>query len=350
MAAPSFLPSWLYTDSAIAQWEQRSYAHHFWHPIAAASQLLCGQVLAVELLGRSLLLTRTGNGDLKAFYNCCPHRGVALLELQNQPRSCRKLVCPYHGWTFGLDGSLLAAAREASFESSFHREEWGLTSLLCQEDGPLIWVALGERPVLLSQQLELIHREAPQLWFAPLRQCSRIQQVLHCNWKIAHDNTLDDYHVAIAHPMTLHREQGPVRDYCYGFTDWSNLLSTPHPAGGAFLTFGLAPWTHVLIWPDGRLAMLEFLPLELQRCRLQLRLLAPQDYVVDADLWLQQLIQFLAEDRCLVESAQIGYSHGFDPGPPHRLEQRILQWQDLYRRLLIADQGEAVLRSHAAMR
>ena len=47
MAAPSFLPSWLYTDSAIAQWEQCSYAHHFWHPIAAASQLLCGQVLAV---------------------------------------------------------------------------------------------------------------------------------------------------------------------------------------------------------------------------------------------------------------------------------------------------------------
>ena len=350
MPQRSFLPSWLYTDAGIACWERLGYAKHFWHPVAAVSQLRSGQALAVELLGKPLLLTRSISGELKAFHNRCPHRGVALLEVEPQARHCRKLVCKYHGWTYGLDGSLLAAAREDGFEQPFDRDRWPLRSLPCREDGPLVWLALGERPIALQHQLELIYAQAPQLWCAPLSQLTSTQQVLDCNWKIAHDNTLDDYHVAIAHPTTLHREQGPVREYRHGFSDCANVLSTPHPAGGEFLTFGLAPWTHVLIWPDGRIAVLEFLPLELQQCRLQLRLFAAQSDCLDAQLWLQKLLEFLAEDRRLVESAQRGYSDALQPGPPHRLEQRILQWQDLYRRHLIADQGSDVLRSHDAMR
>ena len=161
---------------------------------------------------------------------------------------------------------------------------------------------------------------------------------LQCNWKVAHDNTLDDYHVAIAHPTTLHREQGPVRDYRHLITDLGNALVTPHPEGGSFFTFGLPPWTHVLLWPDGRMALLEFLPF------------ASSNHPLDVEIWKQQLLEFLQEDRRLVESVQLGYRCDWVPGPVHQLEQRIVQWQQLYQRLLAEAQlNQPSLRSQSAI-
>ena len=86
------------------------------------------------------------------------------------------------------------------------------------------------------------------------------------------------------------------------------------------------------------MALLEFLPEEVDRCSLQLRLFSsPNNGDEDAiEAWLQQLLSFLAEDQRLVESAQRGYSTGFVPGPAHQMEQRILHWQAIYRDQLTA--------------
>ena len=129
----------------------------------------------------------------------------------------------------------------------------------------------------LNQQLTQLHQEVDQAWRKPLVQVGSDSQLLRCNWKIAHDNTLDDYHVAIAHPTTLHREAGPVRHYTHRFSEFSNLLVTPHPDGGEFFTFGMLPWTHVLVWPDERIVLLEFLPDQATSCRMQMRLFAPSE-------------------------------------------------------------------------
>jgi hypothetical protein len=59
-------------------------------------------------------------------------------------------------------------------------------------------------------------------------------------------------------------------------------------------------------------------------------LMGLEDHANGAEAWMAELQQFLEEDRCLVESAQRGYASGLQPGPAHRLEQRILQWQALY--------------------
>ena len=192
----------------------------------------------------------------------------------------------------------------------------------------------------MEQQLDLVYQRVADLWSQPLDQVRILQRTLYCNWKIAHDNTLDDYHVAVAHPTTLHREQGPVRDYAHHTTALVNLLVTPHADGGCFHTFGLPPWLHLITWPDGRLALLEFLPLSLDSCCMQLRLFAPSaasgEPPTDAanKAWLKELLAFLDEDQTLVESAQRGYRSGLVPGPPHGLEQRIIHWQEIYRQVL----------------
>jgi phenylpropionate dioxygenase-like ring-hydroxylating dioxygenase large terminal subunit len=337
-AMSGFLPSGLYgvgdQAAAIARRERERYAGRCWHPLAAASELPAEGALAVELLGLPLLLTRSAGGDAQAFLNRCPHRGVALLEPQQGPQACRRLVCPYHGWSYNLAGELLAAAREADFLEPLERRQWPLQALPCRQQGPLLWVALEPDPLPLEQQLDLVLAEAAALWQQPRQLLQRWQTPLACNWKIAHDNTLDDYHVAIAHPTTLHREQGPVRRYRHRLSDHANLLATPFAGGGTFYTFGLAPWTHLLLWPDGGLALIQFLPhaSDPQRCTMAVDLLGPASRSATAAAWRAELEAFLEEDRRLVESAQRGYASGLSPGPAHRLEQRLLQWQALYRR------------------
>jgi phenylpropionate dioxygenase-like ring-hydroxylating dioxygenase large terminal subunit len=272
---------------------------------------------------------------------------VALLESNVAPHSCRRLICPYHGWSYDLNGQLLAAAREGEFLEPFNRTDWPLQEVACRQLGPLIWVALGPDPIPLEQQLDLVLAETGALFAEPRQLLAREQRALACNWKIAHDNTLDDYHVAIAHPTTLHREQGPVRLYRHALSPHGTLLATPIPSGkqneptGTFFTFGLAPWTHLLLWPDRRLALISFLPAADQdHCTMDVWLLGPATAAETATGWMAEMQRFLEEDRRLVESAQRGYASGLRPGPAHRLEQRILQWQALYRRLLDLDRWQ----------
>ena len=333
MALAAFLPPWLYSSAAVAERERSHYSERCWHPVAARSALGSGQVLAIELLGQPVLLTRPGPTP-RAFLNRCPHRGVALLATRTAAQSCRRLICPYHGWSYDLNGQLLAAAREGEFLEPFNRGDWPLQELACRELGPLLWVALEPDPLPLEQQLDLVLDEAGDLFAEPRQLLAREQRSLACNWKIAHDNTLDDYHVAIAHPTTLHRDQGPVRDYRYRLSRYATRLATPHPAGGEFLTFGLAPWSHLLFWPDGRLALIQFLPQDPGHCQMDVALLGRPELEPGAQAWLAEIQTFLAEDQALVEAAQIGYGSGLVPGPAHRLEQRILQQQALYRELM----------------
>jgi phenylpropionate dioxygenase-like ring-hydroxylating dioxygenase large terminal subunit len=365
MAAPTgaapFLSAKLYVSPRIAQWEQDVYARQFWHPLALCSELPEGAALSRGLLGVELLLTHPLGAGPRAFLNRCPHRGVALLTPGGSRNPCRKLICPYHGWTYSPDGRLLAAAREGEFCSPFERRAWDLDPIELAVAGPFLWVRLplsnpaaaasAGSPSLL-EQLDLLVEPggwgvpapgsppasdaAPVLW-------GHTRSSLACNWKVAHDNTLDDYHVAIAHPTTLHRIQGPVSAYRHGFGRWCNLLATPmppsadniDPPAGDFLTVSVPPWNHLLLWPDGTTALIGFHPEGLDRCRMELTLAGPAHQSSRAEALLEQMAAFLEEDRALVESAQNAYASGdFRPGPAHRLELRILHHQGLYREAL----------------
>ena len=340
--AAAFLPPELYRSEAVAALELEHYAGRFWHPVASAADLPPGHVRAVELLGLPVLLCHGSDGVVRAFRNRCPHRAVALREPAEGTVACRRLVCPYHGWTYDLNGELLAAAREAELLEPFDRGAWPLEGLGCELRASLIWVAAGADPIPLDDQLDLPLQEAAKALTQPLVPLAFHRQTLACNWKIAHDNTLDDYHVAIAHPTTLHRMQGPVRHYSHRFCTWANVLATPWleaesgstTEDGEFLTFGLPPWNHLLLWPDGRLALIQFLPENLASCTMQVWLLGPKARQGEGEILMEEMVQFLDEDRVLVESAQRGYGEGFRTGPPHRLEARILHQQAIYAALL----------------
>ena len=117
----SFLPTHLYTEPAVHLWDCDGYASAYWHPLTATASLQPNHSMALTLLNKPLLLTRPGEGPPRAFLNRCPHRGVAFQAEQHESISCRRLICPYHGWTYNLEGDLMAAARERDFSTPFQR-------------------------------------------------------------------------------------------------------------------------------------------------------------------------------------------------------------------------------------
>ena len=132
----TFLPPELYRSEAVAAIEREHYAPRFWHPVAAAADLPTGHVRAVELLGLPVLLCHGRDGVVRAFRNRCPHRAVAFRAPEEGSGACRRLVCPYHGWTYDLNGRLLAAARESEFLAPFERDAWPLESARPAGCGP----------------------------------------------------------------------------------------------------------------------------------------------------------------------------------------------------------------------
>ena len=96
-----------------------------------------GSYFTHDLSGLPIVLTRADDGEVRALLNVCRHRGSRVAEACGKSRS---FVCPYHAWTYGLDGKLVARPEESSFAAA-PRERHGLTPLPAIERDGLIWVS-----------------------------------------------------------------------------------------------------------------------------------------------------------------------------------------------------------------
>ena len=112
-SATGSVPVAHYTDPGHWQREQDSVFAHW--PIVAAhsAELPPGSALPFDALGAPIVLTRAAEGRVRAFYNVCRHRGMALVAAGGcepaRAKPCKALVCPYHAWTYELDGTLRGA-------------------------------------------------------------------------------------------------------------------------------------------------------------------------------------------------------------------------------------------------
>jgi choline monooxygenase len=196
------LPSSLYTDTSAYAIEKEKIFSRAWQVVGHASQVANpGDFFTTELVGEPLLLVRGADGKLRGFYNVCRHRAGPPAE------GCgsRKLFrCGYHGWTYGLDGSLISAT-EIEGVDGFRAEDFALASVRTEEWFNLVFVNLDPHAAPLLEVLGELKTQAEKFPFAGMKLFERRTYEMKCNWKTYVDNYLEGYHLPSVHPG-LNRE------------------------------------------------------------------------------------------------------------------------------------------------
>ncbi len=155
-----------------------------------------------EMLGMPLLITRNRDGTVKAFVNVCSHRGSKLCSAQESVTGAR-LTCPYHAWTYDLDGALIGIPREEVFPG-IDKKTLGLTPLPCLEAGGLIWVFTGlDAEADFSVEGGELAQDLSAIGLHEQRIFRQSVFDVQANWKLVMDTMNDSYHVIRLHKDSL---------------------------------------------------------------------------------------------------------------------------------------------------
>jgi choline monooxygenase len=215
------LPAAWYVDERIARLEREQVFGANWIVVGRTDQAAnAGQFFTFDLAGEPLIVVRGADQQLRAFYNVCRHHAAAVTTAPSG--IAQHLRCPYHGWTYGLDGSLKGAPEFAGV-CNFDRAENGLAPVQVATWDSFIFVNLNqEAPTLHSSLGEL----AGKISTAGLRFFTRRSYTLACNWKVYVDNYLDGgYHVP-----HLHKALNSVLDYSeYSIENGTNYVLQSSP-------------------------------------------------------------------------------------------------------------------------
>jgi Rieske 2Fe-2S family protein len=162
------------------------------------------QYLNIDITGMPVLMTRTKEGVVHAFANVCRHRGMKLCQSRD-PVAAPRIVCPYHAWTYDLDGRLVGMPRSEIFPG-LPKQELGLVKLGCVEAGGLIWVGLDphQPPDFSGVQGELA-ADFDAFNMRNLFLFDKATFKVNANWKLIMDSMLDSYHVTRLHKDSLAR-------------------------------------------------------------------------------------------------------------------------------------------------
>jgi phenylpropionate dioxygenase-like ring-hydroxylating dioxygenase large terminal subunit len=192
------LPYSWYGDPEILRREQERIFRGAWQYAGHTGQLARPGYFATQAGRTPVVVTRDREGELRAFLNVCRHRGSVVAEGEG---SRETLQCPYHAWTYGLDGSLRAEPRSEE-EPDFPAGELGLVPVAVDTWGPFVFVNASTDAEPLADALGSLPAQVAELGLDvdSLVHHSRWEAELAANWKIVCENFLECYHCQVAHP------------------------------------------------------------------------------------------------------------------------------------------------------
>ena len=283
------LPNAAYTSAEFLRLENERLFARTWVLAGFGGQIPnAGDAIPVSVAGAPLILVRDGDGAINAFHNVCPHRGSKLLDEPCQAKS--SLSCPYHGWTYGLDGALLIRPH---FDGGDRHhvvgpgEADGLPRLAPARADvwqDLVFVNLAANAPPLEEHLAPMIERLAGYDLSELRYAGSIAFDVAANWKLVHENYMETYHVFTVHPALAKfvpmRDRQPTRfdgdcihnEYRFAAPEEGRGVGLPHYPGlsddfkGRGLWFHFFPTLDLELWPD-QFAILHVIPLAPDRTR-----------------------------------------------------------------------------------
>lgn len=335
------LPAWTYSDAEFFEVERERIFAPSWQVVCHESDVpKPGDWHTLDYIGESVVVIRDTDGTLRAFTNVCRHRGSRIVD--GSSGCARKLVCPYHAWTYDLDGRLSGVPDSASYPA-FDKAQHGLTPVQIETWRGFIFVRLADDggPSVAQMMAPYEAMVAPYR-FEELKALGRVtMRPRDVNWKNIGDNYSDGLHIPVAHPgltrlfgrsygveaqENVDRMWGDLMDA--PSRNWSErmyqklLPPVPHLPGDRqrhWLYFKLWPNVAFDIYPD-QVDFMQWLPVSPTTS-----LIREISYVLDDDRREMKAARYLnwrinrevnAEDTALITRVQAGMaSRSFSIGP-----------------------------------
>jgi Rieske 2Fe-2S family protein len=191
------LPASLYTSPGVLKLEQEGLFSKMWVCAGREADIpAAGDYFTHQIAGESVIVLRGGDGAVRAFYNVCRHRGARLLDAACG-KGLSRVVCPYHAWTYRLDGTLTQVPR---MDEGFAREAFGLVPVRAGTWAGFIFINLDDA----AEPLEKYLADLPDLArfkMEDLRLGKRIEYEVAANWKLICENYSECYHCPGVHPQ-----------------------------------------------------------------------------------------------------------------------------------------------------
>lgn len=255
------LPARYYTEPSIFEEERKRIFYGSWQCLGHVSMVPePGSFFVGKVVDQEILIVRGEDDRIRSFYNVCRHRGHRLAEGSGRRQ---RLVCPYHAWTYGLDGGLRTAPHSARIPA-FKAQEIRLSQVRLEVFCGLIFVCLDPGTPALETMFgelesDLLHHK-PNV--ASQQHVCDIQIVHECNWKVTVENFSECYHCAPVHKYLVESVIDPkaYRLEAKGFTQrhrigardseaeqhiwyfWPNTVAGLYPVPGFGTTFGIRHW------------------------------------------------------------------------------------------------------------
>ena len=353
------LPGWIYRDADFLAAERERVFASSWQIVCHLNDIpRPGDYHTLDFMGEPLVALRTALG-VKAFFNVCRHRASRLLD-GNAGHCAGRIVCPYHAWTYDLDGRLTAVPHRNEF-GDFSFDQYGLKPLDCEVYRGFVFVRLAPGLPSVADMFAPFDQELAPYAFEELQPLGRVTlRTRYVNWKNVTDNYSDAMHIPVAHPglTRLFGVSYGVEAQPWVDKMWGGLRDAPSSQPSERLYQKVLPpvahlpperqrlWTYFKLWPN---VAFDIYPDQIDF--MQIIPIAPGEtlvreiaYALPDDRREMKLARYLnwrinrrvsLEDKALIERVQAGMgSRSYSPGPLGRNEVSLRSFATRMRELI----------------
>ena len=341
------LPGWLYTDPEMFAAEMARVIRPSWQIVCHQSDIPApGDYRTLDYAGESVIAIRGEDGAVRAFANVCRHRAMRLVE---GPAGCaRKLVCPYHAWTFESDGRLSGVPMKGDYPA-LKLEDNGLAPVSVEIWGGFVFVRLEDAGFpSVAEMMAPFEAEVAPYRFADMRTISPERlRTRAVNWKNVGDNYSDNLHIPVAHDGLTRIFGKSYEISAHGWADrmkgdlvertsanfWEAFYQKHLPDAPHLPDESRRRWLYYKLWPNmafdiyaDQVDFMQWLPVSPTMCVLrEMAFALPDSYTPEGKAREMKLVRYAnwrinrvvnREDTWLIERVQQGMaSRTYGAGP-----------------------------------